>query len=200
MKRLMAIAAVLLVTLLAMFGCGHNPAHQGWVTLIDGSNGLDNFDRLGGANWHPESGAIVATSSTTKGASVLVSKQSFKDFELYAEFWADLNTNSGIYIRCTKPDAVSSQSAYEAQIWDQNPDRTRSTGALMPAATVPPIYKSGGQWNTYEIYARGDQITVKLNGVVTAHVNDGRYPSGRIGLQQNEGGAIKWRKVMVREL
>ena len=201
MKRLIAIVAASLAITLTVFGCGHNPAHPGWVTLIDGNTGLDNFSRLGGANWHAEDGAIQADKSTTKGASVLVSNKTFKDFELYAEFWADPDTNSGIYIRCTDPNKVSSASAYEAQIWDRNPDPSRSSGALLPAATVPvpPMYKTGGRWNTYEIYAKGPQITLKLNGVVTVHVQDGRYPGGAIGLQQN-AGVIKWRKLMVREL
>jgi len=30
-------------------------------------------------------------------------------------------------------------------------------------------------------------------------VEDGKYPSGAIGLQQN-AGVIKWRKLLVREL
>jgi len=199
MKRLIAIGAASLIVALSFFGCSNNPARQGWVTLIDGSNGLDNFNRLGGANWRAEGGAIVADKSTTQGASVLVSKPSFKDFELRAEFWADDNTNSGIYIRCTDPNRVSSASAYEVQIWDQNPDPARSTGALLPVATVQPIYKTGGRWNTYEVYAKGNQITVKLNGVVTVHVQDAKYPSGPIGLQQN-AGVIKWRKLQVREI
>jgi hypothetical protein len=201
MKRIVAIVAVSLVVALTVFGCGHYLPSQGWVTLIDGNTGLDNFNRLGGANWRAEGGAIVADKSTTKGASVLVSKKTFKDFELYAEFWADPDTNSGLYIRCTTPEKVSSASAYEAQIWDKNPNQPFSSGALLPVATVPvpPIYKTGGRWNTYEIHAKGAEITVKLNGVVTVHVQDGRYPSGAIGLQQN-AGVIKWRKLLVREL
>jgi hypothetical protein len=185
--------------MLALSGCATHSASQGWVTLIDGNTGLENFNRLGGANWRAEGGAVVANKSRTRGASVLVSKQSFKDFELYAEFWADNDTNSGIYIRCTVPGKVSSQSAYEVQIWDRNPDPSRSTGALLPVATVAPIYKTGGRWNTYEVTAKGQQITVKLNGVVTVNVQDGKYPSGPIGLQQN-AGVIKWRKLLVRVL
>ena len=199
MKRLIAIGAASLAVMLTVFGCGHYLPSQGWVALIDGNSGLDNFNRLGGANWHAEDGSIQADRSTTKGASVLVSKKLLKDFELYAEFWADHDTNSGLYIRCTDPGKVSSASAYEAQIWDRNPDPSRSTGALLPVATVPPIYKAGGRWNTYEIYAKGPQITIKLNGVVTVSVQDGKYPSGAIGLQQN-AGLIKWRKLLVKEL
>ena len=199
MKRLIRIVAVSLAVALTAFGCGRYSANQGWVTLIDGETGLDNFTRLGGANWHAEGGAIQADKSTTKGASVLVSKRTFKDFELYAEFWADHDTNSGLYIRCTDQSKVSSASAYEAQIWDKNPNEKMSTGALLPVASVPPIYKAGGRWNTYEIRAKGQQITVKLNGVVTVNVEDGKYPAGAIGLQQN-AGVIKWRKLLVREL
>lgn len=199
MKRLIRIAAGSLAVALTVFGCAQFSPSQGWVTLIDGESGLDNFTRIGGANWRAEDGAIVADKSTTKVASVLVSKRTFKDFELIAEFWADHDTNSGLYIRCTDQSKVSSASAYEAQIWDRNPNAKMSTGALLPMASVPPIYKAGGRWNTYEIRAKGDQITVKLNGVVTVDVADGKYPAGAIGLQQN-AGVIKWRKLVVREL
>jgi len=199
MKRLIKIVAASLAVALTVFGCASYSPSQGWVTLIDGNTGLDNFTRIGGANWRAEGGAIVADKSTTKGASVLVSKQKFKDFELYAEFWADPDTNSGLYIRSTDQSNVSSRSAYEAQIWDKNPNAAMSTGALLPMSSVPPIYKTGGRWNTYEILAKGPQITIKLNGVVTVHVEDGRYPSGAIGLQQN-AGVIKWRKLLVKPL
>lgn len=199
MKRLIRIVAVSLAVALTVPGCGHYSASQGWITLIDGETGLEHFNRLGGANWRAEDGAIQADKSTTKGASVLVSKRTFKDFELYAEFWADHDTNSGLYIRCTNQSKVSSASAYEAQIWDRNPNAKMSTGALLPVGPVPPIHKAGGRWNTYEIRAKGQQITVKLNGVVTVNVEDGKYPSGAIGLQQN-AGVIKWRKLLVREL
>ena len=199
MKRLIRTAVAALAVTLAAFGCANYSATQGWVALIDGNTGLDNFTRIGGANWRAEGGAIVADKSTTKGASVLVSKQKFKDFELYAEFWADPDTNSGLYIRCTDQSNVSSRSAYEAQIWDKNPNAAMSTGALLPMSSVPPIYKTGGRWNTYEIHAKGPQITIKLNGVVTVFVEDGRYPDGAIGLQQN-AGVIKWRKLLVRPL
>ena len=201
MKRLAGITMGLLVIAVTVFGCAQMSSlmDTGWVTLIDGEKGLENFNRLGGANWRAEDGTIQADKSTTKGSSVLVSKRLFKDFELYAEFWTDHDTNSGLYIRCTDPGKVSSASAYEAQIWDKNPNPSRSTGALLPVATVAPIYKAGGRWNTYEISAKGPQITVKLNGVVTVYVEDGKYPSGAIGLQQN-AGLIKWRKLQIKPL
>lgn len=201
MKRLMRIITVSLVVALAAFGCRHLSPGEGWVTLIDGEKGLDNFNRLGGANWHAAGGAILADRSTTKGASVLVSKQSFKDFELIAEFWADDDTNSGIYFRAPDPNQVNTASgAYEAQIWDKNPNAAYSTGSLVNVAAVSgAVHKAGGRWNVYEIHAKGPQITVKLNGVVTASAQHSKSLEGRIGLQFN-GGQIKFRKLMVKPL
>ena len=190
-----ALAASLLLA-----ACAHDPATQGWITLIDGEAGMENWNITGGGNWRAEEGAIQADRSTAKGASVLVSKRSFRDFELYAEFWAADETNSGIYLRAMNPASVStSTGAYEAQIWDRNPDPKYSTGSLVNVAAVQPIYKAGGRWNTYEIRAKGPEITLRLNGVQTATANDGRFPEGRIGLQFNSG-PIKFRKVRIREL
>jgi len=116
------------------------------------------------------------------------------------EFWAADETNSGVYIRAPNPTTVNTASgAYEVQIWDQNPNPKYSTGSLVNVAAVSPIYKAGGRWNTYEIYAKGTQITVKLNGVTTASIQDAKTHEGRIGLQFN-GGPIKFRKLLVREL
>ncbi len=201
MKRLIGIVTASLVVALTVFGCANYSPGQGWVTLIDGNAGMENWNVTGSAaNWRAEGGAIQADKSTGKGASVLVSKKSFRDLELYAEFWAADDTNSGIYIRAPKPDTVNTASgAYEVQIWDKNPNPAYSTGSLVNVASVSPIYKAGGRWNTYEIYAKGTQITVKLNGVVTVSTQEAKTHEGRIGLQFN-GGPIKFRKLLVREL
>jgi hypothetical protein len=202
MKRYVARVIGLLAVVLTVYGCGHYLPSEGWITLIDGDKGMENFDINGGGNWRAEGGAIQADKSTTKGASVLVSKRSFKDFELYAEFWASDDTNSGIYLRAVNPKVVNTTAgAYEVQIWDKNPNPAYSTGSLVNVAQVKPIYKVGGRWNTCEIYAKGPEITVKLNGVVTVVGQDGRFPQGRIGIQFNPGtGPIKFRKLLVKEL
>src|SRR5712664_1317702 len=102
MKRFSVIAMGLLVIGLTVLSCAYMSFGQsdaGWVTLIDGAKGLDNWNRVGDANWRAEGGAIVADKG--KGG-FLVSKNSYKDFQIRAEFWADHTTNSGIFIRCTE--------------------------------------------------------------------------------------------------
>ena len=66
--------------------------------------------------------------------------------------------------------------------------------------------KAGGHWNTYEITARGDHITVMLNGVKTAEAHNGKHAKGLVGLQYAQGNdkehpsILKWRKVQTRAL
>src|SRR5262245_33899389 len=210
MKRLYATIAVSLLAALAVLGCAGYGSMFGasWEVLIDGEKGLENFNRTGTGNWRAEGGAIVADnkSNPKETSSLLVTKKSYKDFEIYAEFWAADTTNSGIFIRCTDPNKIGSTSSYEVNIFDQRPDPSYGTGAIVNVASVNPMPKAGGRWNTYEIYAKGSLLIVKLNGVVTASVNDTQFASGPFALQYGSGakgilgGPIKWRKVAVREL
>lgn len=206
MKRLSVIATGLLVVAFTVFGCATQPEGSGWVTLIDGDKGLENWNRIGDANWRAEGGAVVADRG--KGG-YLVSKDSYKDFEIYAEFWADTDTNSGIYLRTSDPSKVSTDNAYEVNIWDIRPDPTYGTGAIVNTAAVPVpvVHKAGGRWNTYEISAKGTTLTVKFNGAVTALTqNNSKHASGPFALQYGSGvkgatgGPIKWRKVQIRPL
>ena len=202
MKRVLASVAAILAVALTVAGCGHGPQGSGWTALIDGNNGMNNWTVSGAsANWRGEDGAIQADKLTGgKGASVLVSNKSYKDVAVHVEFWAADDTNSGVYLRAPNPAQVNTASgAYEVQIWDKNPNPAYSTGSLVNVAAVNPIYKAGGRWNTFEIYTKGTQITVKLNGIVTVSTSSAKTHDGRIALQFN-GGPIKVRKLLVREL
>ena len=83
-KSLSFFGAGLLAATLTLMGCSSMPGQTKWTSLVDGASGLENFDRLGDANWRAEDGAIVADKG--KGSSHLVTKTSYKDFELVAEF------------------------------------------------------------------------------------------------------------------
>ncbi|HYS51629.1 MAG TPA: DUF1080 domain-containing protein [Burkholderiales bacterium] len=204
MKRLFIVTMGLLVIGFGFFGCSYMPwSDSGWTTLIDGSSGLDNFNRVGDANWREEGGAIVADKG--KGG-YLVSKNSYKDFQIRAEFWADHTTNSGVFLRVTDPNKITATDAYEVNIYDQRPEPEYGTGAIVNFAKVAPMPKAGGKWNTYEITAKGSQLTVVLNGVQTVNIQNGKMAQGPFALQFGNGpkdapgGAIKWRKVQIKTL
>jgi hypothetical protein len=153
------------------------------------------------ANWRSEDGVIVADKGG-KGSGLLMTKTSYRDFQIWAEFWAAENTNSGIFIRISDPKNIGSKTAYEVNIYDKRPDPTYGTGAIVDVAKVSPMPKAAGQWNTFLITARGPLMIVEMNGVETSRGSDARHPAGPFALQfgGSESGPIKWRKVMVRPL
>ena len=199
------IAAGLAVA--ALYGCAQiqSMTGSGWETVVDGDQGLENFERVGDANWRAEGGAIVADAG--KGGH-LVSKKSYGDFEMRAEFWAATDTNSGVFIRCRDPKKITAVDCYEVNIWDIRPEPKYGTGAIVDVAAVPvPLQnKAGGRWNTYEITAKGSQLVVRLNGVQTVSVQNDKLKNGPFTLQYGpgvknvQGGPIKWRKVQIRSL
>ena len=192
-----------------IIGCSEMPSMpawvpgSGWTTLIDGEKGLENFNRVGDANWRAEGGAIVADKG--KGGH-LVTKNSYKDFQIRAEFWADRNTNSGVFMRLSDPKKITDQELVRGEHLRRS-GQSRST-APAPSSTSPPCRacpRPAGKWNVYEITAKGDQITVVLNGEKTVEVRNNQSAQGPFSLQfgnhgKEPGGAIKWRKVQVKEL
>lgn len=200
MKRLYAALACAALLLAA---CAQTP-ENGYEALIDGGKGMNNFNTIGNANWRVEGDAIVADKG--KGG-YLVSKKSYRDFDLYAEFWANEDTQSGIFIRASNPQKVGADNAYEVNIFDKRPGQEYRTGAIVNYARVPvpTVYKTNGGWNTFRITAKGPDVTVVLNGQVTVHMNNGQFKEGPIALQfgnrgKEPGGTIKWRQLMVRAL
>jgi hypothetical protein len=181
---------------------------DGWGTLFDGKS-LENWKKVGDANWRLEDGAVVAD----RGNGFLVSKNSYGDFQLRAEFWVGAEVaNSGIFIRCSDPEKITGTNSYEANIWDDRPEKDYATGAIVGVAKVDPMPKAGGKWNVYEITAKGSTFTVTLNGQKTVDgAQDAKHAKGPIALQHglgnkdasgvvNDKGVVKFRKVEIKQL
>jgi hypothetical protein len=169
-------------------------ANAGWVTLFDGKS-LDQWNTIGDANWKLVDGVVQADT----GTGFLVSKSSYGDFQLRAEFWVDTPANSGVFLRCSDPSNVTAANAYEVNIFDTRPDPTYGTAAIVNVAKVSPMPKAGGQWNTFEITARGSHLAVTLNGTRTAEGDDSQHARGPIALQHG-AGVVKFRKVEIKPL
>jgi hypothetical protein len=202
MKRFSVIGIGLLVIGFTAFGCGPQMSDrkdEGWITLIDGPKGLENWDQVGSANWAVVDGVVQADKRLGKDAGFLVSKNTYKDFQIRVEFWVSDDANSGIFMRCQDPKKITDKSCYEANIYDQRPDPSFGTGAIVHLAKISPMPKAGGKWNTYEITARGQQIVVVLNGAKTVELTHGSFASGPIALQYG-AGVVKFRKVQIRPL
>jgi Domain of Unknown Function (DUF1080) len=171
----------------------------GWTVLVDDKT-MGEWDKVGPeANWRMEDGALVADKISGKDTAHLVSKQKYKDFQIYAEFWASDDANSGIFLRCQDPKSIGAKSCYEVNIFDQRKDPSYGTGAIVDFAEVDPMPKAGGKWNTFEITAKGRLITVVLNGQKTVELRNGLFTEGPFTLQYGSG-VIKFRKVAIKPL
>jgi hypothetical protein len=189
MKRI----SVLVVGLL-LAGAPAYAQNTGWTTLFNGSN-LSAFNVVGNANWQVVDGLVQAN----MGSGFLVTKASYGDFQIRLEFWVDDDANSGVFIRCTNPQEISAMNSYEVNIFDKRPDQTYRTGGIVDVARPSAMINAGGKWNTFEITARGPQLTVVLNGTQTVDVRHTAFPRGPVALQYG-AGVVKFRNVQIRAL
>jgi Domain of Unknown Function (DUF1080) len=196
MKRPFTAVAAVLIASAGLWQTNQASSQgTGWITLFDGQH-LDQWDQIGDANWMLIDGEVQAF----RGNGYLVSKTSYTDFEIKAEFWVDTKANSGIFIRCSDPAKVTAENCYEVNIFDERPDPTYGTGAIVNVAKVVPMPKAADKWNTYEIVAKGPKFTVTLNGQRTVDgVEDAKLPSGRIALQYG-AGVVKFRSVQIKPM
>jgi hypothetical protein len=114
-----------------------------------------------------------------------------------------VETNSGIYFRCTSPEPAN-EACYEANIYDKRPTPF-GTGAVVNVAETVPRPLAANRWNTYDLTVKGDHFVLLMNGVKTADGHDAKHPAaGYVGLQLDAVGkqkaAIKFRKVEIRPL
>ena len=193
----LTFAGALLALLVACSGESGPPMTDGgWQVLFDGS-ALDYWTIVGDANWRIEEGAAVADSSTA--ASFLVSTGTYGDFELELEFWVDSAANSGVFLRCPDPAGISDTACYEVNIFDTRSDQTYRTGGIVNLAEPSQFVYTGGQWNRYQIAARGNRLEVTLNGKPMVDVEDSQFASGHLALQYGQG-TVRFRNVRVRPL
>ena len=200
MKRLSTLAAGLLIGAAAFqFSSVASGQSDGWITLVDGTK-MGDWTEVGKANWAMKDGALVADKLDGKDPSYLVSKTSFKDFQIKAEFWTDEDANSGIFIRCDESTKIDAKICYEVNIFDKRPDPSYGTGAIVDVAKVDPMPKAAGKWNTYEITAQGSHLVVVLNGQKTVDVQDSKHNAGGPLALQYGSGVVKFRKVQIKAM
>lgn len=148
-------------------------------------------------------------------------KEEFADFILQADWRvSSIEDNSGIFLRF--PALGSSDPAtdwqlavkqgYEVQIDERGLDPETNTFGS-PYHQTGAIYKLApalkqaslpiGQWNTFEIEAKGYTITVTLNGELVSNLTgDGIRPAqGHIGLQTHHAGArVQFHNIQIKRL
>lgn len=167
------------------------------IHLFDG-NSLAGWRQLGEASWRLVDNHIEATG---EGDGFLVSEKQYGNFRLTLAFWVDARVNSGVFIGCSDGSRIDPEVCYEINIWDNHPRPSARTGAIV-FHVMPPLVHAHtiGKWNTYEIISVDSRVTVKLNGVLTADLDNARTEPGHIALQHAGYGTVRFRSLRLYPL
>jgi hypothetical protein len=144
------------------------------------------------ASWAAEQGELVTVKEGDRWA--LASNQAYGDFTLRVEFWIDEGSNSGVFFRAPESGAINQGNAFEVNLFDKHPQwPTGSINGVQKTSGTP---KTVGRWNALEIDARGDKLTVTLDGQKVVDATASRLPKGSISFQHAAG--IKLRNVRIK--
>lgn len=172
MKRLPYLF-LLLALLTSDIANSQTKSTSGWQSLFDGKtlNGWRKADRDTAPDhaWIVQNGELSFDPSIGHGSDI-VTKRTFKNFDLSVDFKVSEGGNSGIKYLLLPNTSLGC----EFQLIDdsKHPDAklgvngNRKTGALydiFPAAENKP-YKPAGQWNTARIVVKGNHVEHWLNG------------------------------------
>ncbi|MEM9353873.1 MAG: DUF1080 domain-containing protein [Planctomycetota bacterium] len=167
---------------------------EGWIALFDGET-LFGWEPVHKADWRVENGEIHATAGEE---SWLMTTAEFADFELYLEYKAPADTNSGVFFRTAVPPTNPRSDCYEVNIAPQ--PHPFPTGSLVERQQADIVVADREAWHSISITARGPAVAIAHDGEVTVEHTDNSGPHrGRIGLQFREG-PIAFRNVRLRPL
>lgn len=201
---------LLVLGLLGASGCRTTPAphastEPGFIDLLD-PQALTDWRQCG-----PGRFAVTNGVATGEGGMGLwwYSARTFTNFVLRGEFVQEQSiADSGVFFRFPNPHQdpwIAVNHGHEMEIGDPEPQiPTWRTGSIYPfiassRANTRPL----GQWNSYEITARGQEYTVTINGAVVTHWTDPqqRTASGFIGLQNyNDHKIVRHRHLRIQPL
>ncbi len=194
--------AILLVLALPL-----TAADGGWTSLFNGK------DLTG---WKPNENA--ATFSVKDGAIVAHGPRShcfytgdfhnhtFKDFELMVDVMTLPGSNGGVYIQTEYQDQGWPGRGFEVQVNNTYKGDPRRTGSLYEVKDNGAEVAKDNQWFTEDIVAKGDTITVKVDGKLVAQWTqpanwngtkdfpDRRIGAGTIALQGHDAGSTVYYK------
>jgi hypothetical protein len=148
-------------------------------------------------NWAVADGVM---SSAEKQGNNLVSKETFKDFRIEAEYAIAAGSNGGIYVR----------GRYELQLLDDAGQPLTPQSHMAIYGRTPPAVmasKPAGEWQTMEAIVVGNRVTVTLNGqkvhdnAVIEGITGGALDANELEpgpiMLQGDHGKVMFRKVIV---
>jgi hypothetical protein len=160
--------------------------------------------KLTRAQWHVQDGMLVCDGDG--GHDMLLLDRKLHDCIFHVEFCltkieGKTGYNSGVFIRTPRDGAIW----HQAQVGSLNGgyyfgETPSGAGTKKFNTSIPPCrVKEAGEWNTYELTARGPDLKLWVNGFPAAELPDCGLDKGYIGLE-GEGYLIQFRNLKLKKL
>jgi hypothetical protein len=185
----------------------------GWVPLFDGKTLEGWKPSENPATFRVEDGAIVVDGPRSHLYYVgPVNNHVFTNFEWKADVMTTPGSNSGMYFHTEFQEGGWPAKGYEVQVNNSHTD-WRRTGGLYAIVDVKEAPAKDNEWFTQHIIVQGKQVTVKVNGKVTAEYTEPEKPerpadmagrtlgSGTFALQGHDPKSkVFYKNIMVKVL
>jgi len=166
---------------------------DGWIALFDGATTF-GWETVGGAKWKVADGALVSE----EGEGWILTTTEFADLTLKVQFRVGDGGNSGICFRAGKGPKPY-ETGFEMQIGDHM--RGEPTGSIEHVAPAPPGARKASAWQSAVITAKGDRLTVVLDGKPLVDTRSPKHTRGVIGFQRGAPQRkVEFRNIFLKPL
>jgi hypothetical protein len=189
---------------------------EGWRNIMPGADlkgwyrvPVPPTGKLGREQWHVDAAAKVLVCDGDGGHDMLLMDEEIGDaifhFEFrYTQVEGKTGYNSGAYVRNSKDGALWHQAQFgdakDGFLFGQTLTEDGKKQSFHLAKAVKDMrVKPAGEWNTFEVTARGKKLTLWVNGAVTCEFTDCGVPQGRVGLE-GECYRIEFRNLKLKKL
>jgi hypothetical protein len=180
------------------------PGMKGWKRVVAGRNTELSPD----SQWKVDAANRVLVCEGDKGHEYLMYQaHEYGDFTLHAEWRftkreGEPAYNSGVLIR-TSADGKAFIQAQTGPaggwLFGDVPVDGKLTRVNLRDKMTENRVKAAGEWNVYEISARGPTVTLWVNGAVVSEWTDAPLTKGYVAIEA-EGHRIEFRNLKIKEL
>ncbi|HZR18911.1 MAG TPA: DUF1080 domain-containing protein [Verrucomicrobiae bacterium] len=189
---------------------------SGWVDILPVANlkgwyrvPVPPTGKLGRQQWHVDADQKILICDGDGGHDMLLLDKEIGDVIFHFEFKymrveGKTGYNSGAYVRNSQDGSIWHQAQFgdakDGYLFGETltADGKKKFFNLAKSVTDRRV-KPAGEWNTFEITARGKVLTLWVNGAVTCEFPDCGLAKGHLGLEA-EGYRIEFRNLKIKQL
>ncbi len=189
-------------------------AEHGYTSLFNGKDLTGWKPNEHVETWSVKDGAIVAHGKRSHCFYVGdFHNHTFKDFELKVDVLTLPGSNGGVYIETDYQNEGWPAKGFEVQVNNTFNTDPRRTGSLYEVKDVSEQVAPDNKWFTEDILAKGDTITIKVNGKVvskwtqpadwngTKDFAGRRIGAGTLALQGHDpGSTVYYKNIRIKPL